>query len=116
MNDSTEKKANINGQTIASVRIEDIQFNPDHLRKTPNSASLKAVVEFIKIFGVLQPILVTKGEDGKVHLVLGERRVRAARLAGLKEIPAIYVDPQLDDRFPLMPLMEKLSMIGLERL
>ena len=94
MVDSRDKEveANENCKTIGLVKIAEILSNPDHGRKTFTQASLESLAQSIKMVGILQPILVRKDEEGKIHLIIGERRVRAAKMAGKNEIPAIFVN------------------------
>lgn len=68
--------------------IERIDRNDDQPRKYFNDESLKELSESIKIHGVLEPVIVRPLND-RYEIVVGERRWRAAKLAGLKSIPAI---------------------------
>ncbi|MEA1902801.1 MAG: ParB/RepB/Spo0J family partition protein [Actinomycetota bacterium] len=70
------------------VAIDEIVANPDQPRNRFDDEALEELSSSIKEVGVLQPIVVTEGVDNFV-LVAGERRWRAARLAGLKAIPAV---------------------------
>ena len=92
MRDLKKIKCDEKGNRIDSVKIDEIIFNPDHPRKSMND--LDALAETIKMVGVLQPILVQKGGDDKIHLIAGERRVRAAKIAGKTEVPAIFITPK----------------------
>jgi ParB family chromosome partitioning protein len=89
MNETQNKNSDNGGKTIVSVKIDEIIFNPNHPRKCIDLEDLARSIEMV---GVLQPILVQKSEDGKIHLVAGERRVRASIKAGKTEIPAIFVN------------------------
>lgn len=73
---------------IVKIPIKDIAPNPHQPRKHFNDSALTSLAESIKSYGVLQPILVSPAKNG-FTLVAGERRWRAARLAGLKDIPAV---------------------------
>ena len=74
---------------VTRLKIRDIEPNPDQPRKTFDKAALEALASSIKEHGVIQPILV-KPEKGGIYIIIaGERRWRAAKLAGLKEIPCI---------------------------
>jgi ParB family chromosome partitioning protein len=68
--------------------VDRITVNPDQPRSRFDDDSLEELAASMKEVGVLQPIVVTGGEDGYV-LVAGERRWRAAKRAGLTEIPAV---------------------------
>jgi len=70
------------------VAVDRITVNPDQPRSRFDDDSLEELAASMKEVGVLQPIVVTGGEDGYV-LVAGERRWRAAKRAGLTEIPAV---------------------------
>ena len=73
---------------LRNLKITEVEPNREQPRKTFNEESLEELAESIKTYGVIQPIVVSK-EDGYFGIVAGERRWRAAKLAGLEEIPAI---------------------------
>ncbi|MBQ6510673.1 ParB/RepB/Spo0J family partition protein [Candidatus Saccharibacteria bacterium] len=73
---------------LTKLSLDEIARDEEQPRKDFGGEALQALAESIKEHGVLQPIVVTKEED-KYKIVAGERRFRAAKLAGLKEIPAI---------------------------
>ncbi|MGO9614624.1 MAG: ParB/RepB/Spo0J family partition protein [Dissulfurispiraceae bacterium] len=77
------------GEDVLSLDIEKILPAEHQPRKTFRDESLKELSLSIKGKGVLQPIIVSRVGDGTFRLVAGERRWRAARLAGLKKIPAL---------------------------
>ena len=70
------------------VRINEVEPNRDQPRKDFDEDALMELADSIKQFGVLQPILVQKKKD-YYEIIAGERRWRAAKLAGLKEVPII---------------------------
>lgn len=74
-----------------SIPLKDIKANPYQPRKEFDQAKLEELSESIKTHGVFQPILVKKTVKG-YELIAGERRLRASKMAGLKEIPAIIVE------------------------
>ncbi|MDD5972753.1 ParB/RepB/Spo0J family partition protein [Bullifex sp.] len=74
---------------IISVSIDKIKANENQPRKSFDDNTLEELAESIKNQGVLQPLLVEKINDDCYIIVAGERRFRAAKLAGLKEIPVI---------------------------
>lgn len=87
--DETENKG------ITEVRINDIEPNTDQPRKTFDDEKLSALAESIKQHGIVQPLIVQ--QNGNMYrIVAGERRWRAARLAGLETVPVIVRD--LSDR------------------
>ena len=74
---------------ISSLRVSEIEPNKDQPRKHFDQEALLQLAESIGQHGVLQPILVSPIEGGGYRIVAGERRWRAARMAGLSEIPAV---------------------------
>ena len=80
-----QPKAN---DTLKNLKLIDIEPNRDQARKVFDEESLTELAESIKMYGVIQPIVVTQ-KDGYYAIVAGERRWRAAKKAGLTEIPAI---------------------------
>ena len=74
---------------ILSISIDKIEANKEQPRKSFDDNTLQELAESIKNQGVLQPLLVEKINDDKYVIVAGERRYRAAKLAGLKEVPVI---------------------------
>lgn len=73
---------------IILIPLEQIEVNPFQPRTTFEEESLKDLADSIKIHGVIQPITVRKIENNKYQLIAGERRLRASKLAGKKEVPA----------------------------
>lgn len=76
---------------FALVPLDQIRPNPSQPRTTFDESALEDLAASIKEVGVLQPVLVRARDDG-FELVAGERRWRAARVAGLSEIPAVIRD------------------------
>ncbi len=108
MSDLNKKECEEKHQKIGLVLIDEIIFNPDHPRKIIDDDLLAAIAETIKIVGILQPILVQKDEDEKIQLVAGEMRVRAAKMAGKTEIPAIFLNPKAKANFLVLSLIENI--------
>lgn len=73
---------------VNEVEIDRIHANPHQPRKTFHEESLRELADSITAHGVLQPLVLTKREDG-YQIVAGERRFRAAKMAGLSLVPAI---------------------------
>lgn len=73
------------------IPIKDIRSNPYQPRKTFDENSLKELADSIKEYGVVQPIIVKKSVKG-YEIIAGERRTKAATIAGLETIPAIIKD------------------------
>ena len=80
-------KERIPGITLADVeQIVPNQYQP---RRDFSEGALQELAESIRTHGVIQPLIVRRGEDGKLHLIAGERRLRASKLAGLKQVPVV---------------------------
>ena len=76
-----------------SLRLADIEPRRDQPRKTFEREPLEALADSIATYGVLQPIIVRENADfGTYEIIAGERRWRAAKMAGLTEIPAVIFD------------------------
>lgn len=76
---------------LRTLKITEVEPNREQPRKVFNQESLEELADSIKTYGVIQPIVVSK-QDGYFSIVAGERRWRAAKIAGLEEIPAIIRD------------------------
>jgi len=93
---------------IVYLPIEAIRPNPYQPRKTFDIENLEELAESIKIYGVLQPITVRMVGNNSYELVAGERRLRASKLAGLKEVPAIVINAH-DQDSAILSLIENLQ-------
>ena len=76
---------------ITEIKISDIRSNPYQPLKTFNESSLKELADSIKEYGIIEPVIVKKSVKG-YELIAGERRTKAAKLAGLETIPAVIKD------------------------
>lgn len=74
--------------TLKNLKITEVEPNRDQPRKRFDQESLEELAESIKEYGLIQPIVVTP-KEGYYSIVAGERRWRASKIAGIKEIPAI---------------------------
>jgi ParB family transcriptional regulator, chromosome partitioning protein len=74
---------------VKVVLIDDVYPNPDQPRKDFDKTSLDELSLSIKTYGILQPLVVTVQDEGKHKIIAGERRWRAAKQAGLKNVPTI---------------------------
>jgi ParB family chromosome partitioning protein len=74
---------------VQKIKVEFIQPNPEQPRRHFDEVALGQLAESIKQYGILQPIIVTSIGDENYALIAGERRWRAAKIAGLKAVPAI---------------------------
>lgn len=75
--------------TYLEVPVDGIKPNPDQPRSRFDDESLAELAASIEEVGVLQPVVLSRSDDGALYLVAGERRWRAARQAGLTTIPAV---------------------------
>ncbi|MBI5187532.1 MAG: ParB/RepB/Spo0J family partition protein [Nitrospirae bacterium] len=89
------------GEEILYLDIDRIFPGEQQPRKVFKDATLKELSASIKERGVIQPIIVSRVGDGTFRLVTGERRWRAANLAGLKKIPALIKDVASRDSFEI---------------
>ncbi|HHY23682.1 MAG TPA: nucleoid occlusion protein [Clostridiaceae bacterium] len=102
-------------EDIIYINIDNIRPNPYQPRKHFNKASLEELCESIKQYGVIQPINVRKISNNNYELVAGERRLKAASMAHLKEIPAIVVNVD-DNDSAILALIENLQRENLNYL
>lgn len=83
---------NDNKKSTLSISINKIKSDKDQPRKSFDAEKIAELTESIKTHGVIQPLILRKVEDDQYIIVAGERRWRAAKIAGLKELPAIIMD------------------------
>ena len=96
------------GEGSVAVKIADIEPNRDQPRKEFDSAALAELADSIAQHGVLQPLLLRPMLSGGYRIVAGERRWRAARMAGLTEVPAV-IREMTDSEEMLFALIENLQ-------
>lgn len=92
INEQTETPA----EGAVSLPLQKIEPNPLQPRKTFDPDELASLAESIRMHGIIQPLTVRKLPSGFYQIIAGERRWRAARLAGLREVPVVVVEA--DDR------------------
>ena len=92
---------------IKMVKIDELRSNPYQPRKVFDETALQELAASIKEHGVFQPIIIKKSIKG-YEIIAGERRVKASKLAGLDEIPAIIRDFS-DDEMMEIALLENLQ-------
>jgi len=80
------------GREVLMLPLSMIDVNPGQPRKVFEEGALTALSQSVAEFGVLQPVLVVPGVEGRYRLVAGERRFRASMQAGLTEIPCLMLD------------------------
>ena len=92
---------------LMEINIEDIVANEGQPRKNFDQEELKDLASSIKKYGIIQPLLLKKKED-KYEIIAGERRFRAAGLAGLERVPAIVKDIS-DDESSRIAIIENIQ-------
>ena len=97
------------GRRVLYLSVDAIRANPDQPRKYFEPEALRELAESIGRYGILQPLTVRKA-GGAYELVAGERRLRAARLAGLTEVPCLLADVD-EEASGMLALVENLSLI-----
>jgi ParB family chromosome partitioning protein len=104
-------------KAVATNRIPlaDIQVNPKNPRKDFDEIALQELRHSIKLHDIIQPITVALLPNGKYQLIAGERRFRAAKLAGLTDIPA-YVRQGNDQELLELALLENLQRVDLNEI
>ena len=95
------------------ISVDQVQPSPDQMRKQFPEEPLRELAESIKAHGLLQPVLVTRLADG-YRLIAGERRWRAARMAGVERIPAIVRHETDAEQSLLLGLIENLQREDLD--
>src|SRR5690606_31743822 len=93
---------------ISEVPLSQIAINPYQPRTDFDEEALRELADSIKLQGLIQPITVRQAENGAYQLISGERRLRAAKLAGLTEIPA-YIRTANDQQMLEMALIENIQ-------
>lgn len=97
-----------NATGINRIPVDDIEPNPKQPRRDFDEQSLNDLAGSIKLHDIIQPVTVSKMTNGKYRLVSGERRLRAAKIAGIKDIPA-YVRQTNDAQLLELALLENLQ-------
>lgn len=94
--------------SISEVPIEQIHANPDQPRRDFDPESLEELAVSLKEIGIIQPITLREVSKGNYQIIAGERRFRAAGIAGLKTIPA-YIRTASDENVMEMALIENIQ-------
>src|SRR5579884_3210510 len=90
------------------VSVDRISPNPLQPRVTFDDRALAELAASIRENGIIQPLIVQPAEDGAYELVAGERRLRAAKLAGLTEVPVVVTEKNADNQL-LHALIENIQ-------
>jgi ParB family chromosome partitioning protein len=106
-----EGVAGVSGQTnngIARIPLDQIEVNPKQPRRDFDEQPLKELAESIKLHDLIQPVTVIKIGQSQYQLISGERRVRASKMAGLRDIPAYVRSADSQEKLE-MALLENLQ-------
>ena len=90
------------------IPLENIAINPKQPRRDFDQASLEELAASIKVHDIIQPLTVSQLADGKYQLIAGERRFRASKIAGLKDVP-VYIRQANDSELLELALLENLQ-------
>ena len=99
---------NIPKENIGEIKLNDVEINPFQPRKKFSEEALEELANSIKELGIIQPITVRELENNKYQLITGERRLRAAQIAGLDSIPA-FIRTVNDQGMLEMALVENIQ-------
>jgi ParB family chromosome partitioning protein len=90
------------------IPLDQIEVNPKQPRKDFDEVALSELAASLKLHDIIQPLTVSKLPNGKYRLIAGERRFRASRIAGLKDVP-VYVRQANDVQLLELSLLENLQ-------
>lgn len=90
------------------IPLDKIEVNPNQPRRDFDESSLSELAASIKIHDIIQPLTVAKLPSGKYRLIAGERRYRACKIAGLKDVP-VYIRDAKDNQLLELALLENLQ-------
>ncbi len=107
-NEATEEVVKELSGSVAMIPSSEIEVNPFQPRKEFDEEALKELAESLKTYGLIQPITVRRLNDHSYQLISGERRLRASKMAGLKEVPA-YIRLADDQEMIEMALVENIQ-------
>lgn len=96
------------GSAINEIELSQIDANPDQPRSTFDEETLRELADSIRELGIIQPLSLRLKDDGRYQIIAGERRWRAANMAGLTSVPA-YVRTASDSELTEMALIENIQ-------
>ena len=94
--------------TSLRVPLDQIEINPKQPRRDFDEVALSELASSIKTHDIIQPLTVSKLSNGKYRIIAGERRFRAAKIAGLKDVP-VYIRETKDSQLLELALLENLQ-------
>ncbi len=93
---------------ISRIALTEIAVNPKQPRRDFDEQALKELAQSIQLHDIIQPLTVSKLPNGKYQLISGERRLRASKIAGIKDIP-VYIRQANDQQLLELALLENLQ-------
>lgn len=111
---SNPDQTQVPGQNLVKISISQIKPNPWQPRKIFKEEYLKELSDSIKEHGILQPLVVVPLNDKEYQIIVGERRWRAAQLAGLTEVPVIVRDAMEEQQKLELALIENIQRHNLD--
>jgi ParB family transcriptional regulator, chromosome partitioning protein len=103
-------------ESILFISVDSIKANPYQPRKEFDIKELNELAESIRQKGVIQALTLRKADDGSYELISGERRLRAARIAGLEKVPAYLIDVSTKEDLLEIALIENIQRQDLNAL
>lgn len=97
------------GGGAETIRLSDIEPNKNQPRKTFDDEALRQLADSIREHGVIQPLIVRSLSNGNYQIIAGERRWRAAKMAGLTDVPAVVRDDLSDEQAMQIAMIENLQ-------
>lgn len=94
--------------SVSRVPLDQIEVNPKQPRKDFDETALSELAASIKLHDIIQPLTVASMQNGKYKLIAGERRYRASKIAGLKDVP-VYIRQANDGQLLELALLENLQ-------
>ncbi len=94
---------------LRTLRLSEIEPNKGQPRKSFDKEAMEQLAESIRVNGILQPLLVRPLATGNYQIVAGERRWRAAKIAGLSEVPVVIRDDLSEEQVMQVALIENLQ-------
>lgn len=100
---------------VLEIDTDSVQLNPHQPRQKFGHEDLEDLINSIKVYGIIQPLIVTRVSEGQYQLIAGERRLRAAKILNLKTVPAIVREAKEQEKLELA-LIENLQRKNLNPL
>lgn len=100
-------RRNASHHEVMNIKLEEIETNPYQPRRSFDEVELRDLARSIQEYGVIQPIIVRR-RDNRFQLVAGERRLRACKMAGRQEVPALVYEID-DEKAAAVSLVENLQ-------